>query len=99
MSIFDQTSLITVRELCAQATHKAKTLRDEAEKAAHVEKVWEDLTLFLSRGWPIHVRSLMDTEKSIFQQMRAEEHASISQLEEVYRRAKDEGERLLRRFP
>lgn len=81
-----------VRELHAQAKADTQRLKTEAEAAAQAEKAWAELHTFLDKGWTLHLLALL-------KKMRAENHPVIPATEDCYRMAKEESERIFRRFP
>lgn len=94
-------SLLTLAgEQTAIAAQKAKALKVEADEAAHIHKVWEDITSYLSRGWLLHVLALIDKEAPLLKKMRADNHPAISLLSEIYRTTKEQAEEFKSyRFP
>ncbi|MEW6573755.1 MAG: hypothetical protein AB1374_09005 [Bacillota bacterium] len=89
-----------IKELVSSSTLEAKKLMAQAKEAARVQKVWESLSAYVDRGWPLHIISLLDKEEALISKLRAENHSAISTLEEVYRAAKQQAEALMRRhFP
>lgn len=88
-----------VRELHAQAKADAQHLKTEAEAAAQAERTWAELHVFLEKGWPLHLLALLEKEAPRLKNMRADEHPAIPAIEDVYRRAKEERDRIVRRFP
>jgi hypothetical protein len=88
-----------IRELHISAKVETQRLRAETEKAAQTEKVWAEFDRFLSKGWSLHILELLEKEAPRLKKMREENHPTISFIEESYRLAKEESERILRRFP
>jgi hypothetical protein len=88
-----------VRELHGSAKAEAQRLKAETEEATQAEKVWADFARFLANGWALHLLSLAEKEASRLKQMRAENHSAIPSIDEAYRLAKKESERILRRYP
>ena len=88
-----------VRDLVAEAKERAKTLKADAEAASHVERVWEGLLSFMSKGWPLHILDLLDKEVALLKAIRAEGNPSIQAIEDVYRDAKEQAAALNRRYP
>jgi len=92
--IFDQ-----IRQLHGSAKVEAQQLRSEAEEAARTERVWAEFEQFLGKGWPIHIIVLLEKEAPRLKKMRAESHPSIPEIENAFRLAKEEADRISRRFP
>jgi len=88
-----------IREFHFAAKTDALRLKTEAEQAGQTEKVWADFERFLTKGWALHLISLVEKEASRLKTMRAENHPTIPHLDEAYRLAKEESERILRRYP
>lgn len=88
-----------IRELYGSVKGEAQRLKTEAEEAARTERVWADLEKFLMNGWVLHVLELLDREAPRLKRMRAENNPAFPAIENSYRLAKDESERLLRRYP
>ena len=88
-----------IRELHGSVKVEAQRLSAEAEGVARTERVWADLEQFLARGWPLHVLELLGKEAPRLKKMRAENNPAIPLIEESYRLAKEESERILRRYP
>jgi len=87
-----------MRGLLATAKQKAKILKAEADEAARVHRVWEDLFAFLSKDWPLHILALIEREAELLKKLRADGNAAIPALEDVYRSSKEQAEGLKRRF-
>lgn len=96
---FPQEILDQIRELHEAAKIEARRLAAEAEQAAKKEQVWNDCKCFLTKGWTQHFLALVEKEAPRLKQMRAEKHPVIPFIEEAYRIAKEESDRVLRRFP
>lgn len=88
-----------VRTLHAQAKEDAQRLKAEAEAAAQSERLWSELHGFLDKGWTLHLLALLEKEAPRLKKMRAEEHPAIPVIEDAYRRAAEERDRIFRRFP
>lgn len=96
---FPQEIMDQVRELHGISKEEAQRLKAQAEVAAQTERVWSDLDRFLTRGWRFHILALMEKESPRLKRMKAENHPAIPAIEEIYRLAKDESDRVLRRYP
>lgn len=88
-----------VRELHAHAKADAQRLKIEAEAAAQDEITWANIRNFLDKGWALHLLSLLEKEAPRLKRMRADDHPAIPIIEDAYRRAKEERDRIFRRFP
>lgn len=88
-----------VRELHAQAKADTQRLKAEAEVAAQAERAWAEFHAFLDKGWTLHLLALLEKEAPRLKKMRAENHPAIPAIEDAYRRAKEERDRIFRRFP
>ncbi len=96
---FGGDALESIRDLLTDARARAKELRTEAERAEHIRHVWDDLLIFVDRGWFLHVQDLMDRERNLLHQLREQNHPALDRLEHIYRTAKQEGVSILKRFP
>jgi hypothetical protein len=88
-----------VRELHAQAKADTQRLKTEAEVAAQAERAWAELHAFLDKGWTLHLLALLEKEAPRLKKMRGDDHPAIPAIEDAYRRAKEERDRISRRFP
>lgn len=88
-----------IRDLHLSTRADATRLKAEAERAAQAEKVWADFQEYLAKGWVLHLLSLADKETPRLKEMRADNHPAIAAIEECYRMAKVESERIFRHFP
>lgn len=88
-----------VRELHAQAKADTQRLKAEAEVAAQAERAWAEFHAFLDKGWTLHLLALLEKGAPRLNKMRAENHPAIPAIEDAYRRAKEERDRIFRRFP
>jgi hypothetical protein len=88
-----------VMTLLASAKERAKALKAEADDAARIQKVWEDLHSFMVKEWPLHILDLVDREAPLLKALRAEGHPAIQVVEGVYRDAKEQADALKRRYP
>lgn len=99
-SPFPESLLTLAGEQTAIAAQKAKALKVNADEAAHIHKVWEDITSYLSRRWLLHLLALIDKEAPLLKKMKADDHPAIPFLEEIYRTTKEQAEELKSyRFP
>jgi hypothetical protein len=86
-------------ELHASTKAEAQRLKAEANASAQAEKIWADLREYLTKGWALHLLALADKEAPRLKKMRVEDHPAIPAIEDAYRRAKEERDRIFRRFP
>jgi len=96
---FPQEIVDQARELHGAAKAEAQRLKAETAAAAQAEKVWAECCAFLTKGWALHFLSLIEKEAPRLEKMRAENHSSIPSIEEACRLAKEEADRIMRRFP
>lgn len=96
---FPQEIIDQARELDGAAKAEVLRLKTEANTAAKAEKVWAACYAFLTKGWALHFLSLIEKEAARLKKMGAENHPSIPSIEEAYRLAKEEADRITRRFP
>jgi hypothetical protein len=88
-----------IRELHAEAKADTQRLKAEAEVAAQAERAWAEFHAYLDKGWTLHLLALLEKEAPRLKKMRAENHPAIPAIEDAYRRAKEERDRIFRRFP
>lgn len=88
-----------IRRLHSSVKIEAEQLRAKAEEAARAERVWTELVQFLAKGWALHILELLEREAPRLKKMRAENHYASPLIEESYRLAREESERILRRYP
>ena len=88
-----------IRELHGSVKAEAQRLNAEAEEAARTERAWAAFERFLAKGWVLHILELSEKEAPLLKKMRAENHPAIPFIEESYHLAKEECERILRRYP
>lgn len=87
-----------IRELTATARQRAKALQAEADGAARLLKVWEELSSFVERNWPLHTLDLLEKQRELLRTMRTERHPAIHALDDLLCSAKEEAESVRRRF-
>jgi hypothetical protein len=83
----------------ASSREQSRLLKVKLEEATRVENLWNEYLNFISKGWVMHLLALVEKEAPTFKKMRADSHPVIPTLEEAYRIAKDESERIIRRYP
>lgn len=87
---FPESLLNIAEEQTVNAVHKAKELQAQAEEAASIQKLWEDLTSFMKRGWLLHLLDAIDKQQPLIKKMRADNHSTISSLDEINQIAKEQ---------
>lgn len=94
-------SLLNIAEgQIANTAQKAKELQAQAEEAASIQKLWEDIALFMRRGWLLHILDVIDKQDPLLKKMRADNHRTISFLDEIHQAAKELAAQIkLYRFP
>lgn len=92
--------LTRIEEQTVIADQTAKKQKAVADEASHIYKVLEKITLYLKRGWFLHVLALTDKEAPLLEKMRANNHPAIPSLEEIFQTARERVEELKpHRFP
>ncbi|BAZ03075.1 hypothetical protein NIES37_70880 (plasmid) [Tolypothrix tenuis PCC 7101] len=71
-------------EQTINTAQKAKELKAQAEEAANIQKLWEDITTFMQHGWLFHILDIMDKQDLLLKKMKVDNHPTISYLEEIY---------------
>lgn len=87
------------REMHAVAREESRLLKAKIEEATRVENLWNEYLNFVSKGWVMHLLVLVEKEAPTLKNMRMESHPAIPVIEEAYRIAKEESERIIRRYP
>jgi hypothetical protein len=96
---FATDTVSTVRDARVSALKLAQRLQAEADDAADVERMWAECLDYLVKGWPLHLLSLLESEAPRLKRLRKEGHPAIPALEEAYALAKQEPDRIFRRYP
>jgi hypothetical protein len=96
---YSESSIDTIHQLVSSARQNAKSLRAQADEAARVQQVWEELKSFIERNWPLHIIALIEKEASLLRQMRNAGDPSIQAIEEIFRAAKGQADGLRYRLP
>ncbi len=96
---FPESSVDVVRGLASEAAREARALQTKANQASQTHHLWQELASYLAKGWPLHVVSLVDTERARLDSMRAEDGPVVAHLEGLYRVARGQIEEILRRYP
>jgi hypothetical protein len=87
------------RDMHALATEESELLKGKLAEAVQIQSLWRDYLAFVNKGWVMHLLALIEKEAPRLKNMRTESHPSIAMIEEAYRIAKDESERIIRRYP
>jgi hypothetical protein len=87
---FPESLLNIAEEQTAKADQKAKGLQAQADEAASIQKLCQNVTSYLRRGWTLHLLDAIDKQDSLIKKMKADNHPTISFLEEIYQIAKDQ---------
>ena len=86
-------------EILTSAKARAKALKDEANEAARIEKILEDLHLFMINDWPLHIIDLLSRESAKLKAINTNMHTAIQFIEEVDLDAKEKADAIKRRYP
>ena len=87
------------REMHASSREESRLLKAKLEEATRVENLWNEYLTFVSKGWVMHFLALVEKESAKLKNMRMENHPAVPAIEEAYRIAKEESERIIRRYP
>lgn len=82
-----------------EARQRAEQLQREWQAADDVNVFWRTLTGFIAKGWVCHIQDYLDQQKERLRQWRADGHASIATLENLYREAKAAADKAMLSFP
>ncbi len=96
---FSMEILDSVKQLNNQLQENSNKLKVEAEEAQKMSNLISTLLSYIEKGWPMHFVNLADKESKMLQKLRNDGIAQIQRLEEAYRQAKEESDRLMRRYP
>ena len=99
MNEFLQEVMDLARDQLEAAKEQKQAIKQQFEEAARVEKTWEDLLLFASRDWYMHILDLLKKQPSIFDKMCAENHNVASMFEKMLHLATTEADIIIRRYP
>jgi hypothetical protein len=100
MNSFLEQILEQAKEQLASTAQREKELQAELEEMTRLRKLWDNLNLFLQKGWSLHCLDLLDKHKPLLERMRADNPSEISLLDQIYRVAKEKAEELKpHRFP
>ena len=97
---FPEPLLNIAEEQTAQAVQKAKELQAQADEAASIQKLWQNVTSYLKRGWILHLLDAIKKQDALVKKMRADNHPTILYLEEIYKISKEQASQIkFYRFP
>ncbi|MDD3543342.1 MAG: hypothetical protein PHO69_11755, partial [Petrimonas sp.] len=91
--------LDAVKQLNGQLQENSNKLKAEAEEAQKMGVLISTLLSYIEKGWPMHFVNLADKEAKMLQKLRNDGVTQIQRLEEAYKQAKEESDRLMRRYP
>lgn len=91
--------LDSVKQLNGQLLENCNRLKAEAEEAQKMGVLISTLLSYIEKGWPMHFVNLADKEAKMLQKLRNDGVTQIQRLEEAYKHAKEESDRLMRRYP
>ena len=83
------------REIHTASMEETRILKLKAEESAKLESLWGELVKFTTKGWTIHFLALIEKESPRLKNMRAESHPAIPMIEEAFRIAKEESDRII----
>jgi hypothetical protein len=96
---FSQEIIEQIRELHESAKIEAQQLKKTAEEAAATERLWARCREYVTKGWTLHFMALTEEESGRLKQMRSEANPIVPQFEAAYRAAKDDSDKVFRRYP
>jgi hypothetical protein len=82
-----------------EARRRAEQLQTEWQAAESVNVFWQTLTGYIAKGWVCHIHDYLEQEKERLRQWRAEGHAAIPTIENVYRESKTAADKAMLSFP
>jgi hypothetical protein len=87
------------RELAANARESAAKLKQQAEEAAAIERVWTDLLRFMENGWNAHIDHLLSSRKHLVERLKAAAHPASAPIERIRAIAEQRAAESQKRFP
>jgi hypothetical protein len=96
---YSESSVDAIRQLVSSSRQNAKNLRAQADEAARVQQVWEELASYIQRAWPLSILAVAEKESSLLRRMRAEGDPSILAIDEILATAKGQTEDLRHLLP
>lgn len=97
--MYSEASIDSVHQLVTFSRQSARILRTQADDAARVQRIWEDLASYLDHSWPLHILDLFERESGLLKKMRADGHAAVQPLEDIYRIAKAQSDDMRHLLP
>ena len=97
--IFPPHIIDAVREMHASASEESRILKAKLDEAIRIETLWNEYLNFVNKGWVMHLLALLDKSTATLKNMQIEGHPTVAAIEEAYRIAKEESERIIRRYP
>ncbi|GIV86975.1 MAG: hypothetical protein KatS3mg054_1004 [Chloroflexus sp.] len=96
---FSSTLLDNVKDLWSSTKERAIALKAEANKAARIEKLLEQLHSYMEKDWPLHILDLLNRESSLLDDLRANSDPAIQIVEELRSAAEKKADDLKRDYP
>lgn len=97
---FSESLFKIAQEQKAKSVEKAQELKTKEDEAAKIQKLWSDVTLFMERGWLLHILDVIDKHDALLKKMSADSNSIVSYLESIYQTAKEEASQMkIYRFP
>ncbi len=96
---FNNDIINSVRQLKNSLSEQYQKLKAETEETFKRERLFTDLLDCLSKGWSMHFLTLADREAERLKKMRLDKPLELNYLEEAYRLAKEDADRIFRRYP
>lgn len=98
-TIYSESSKQTIGNAAQIAAIYADKQKKEAELAAKKQKIWENLNLYINKGWHFHILHILTKEKTFFDQVKSEDAGIRQTLESVQITAQQSTEEVKKRFP
>lgn len=83
----------------SKAATESQRLKKEADEARRTARFWTTINELAAKGWSMHILDLVGKEQARLKKMRADEHPAIPAIEKAYRLAKEDKEKIMRRYP
>lgn len=96
---FGKDILDSAKRLNSRLKDESVRLKAEADEAQQKSNTISKLLQYLENGWPMHYLYYAKKEKAILDKIRSERPDVISFLDETYIQAKEESDRIMRRYP
>ncbi len=95
----DARTILALERLHDDAVEKANRLRVEAERAACLPAIWENLTRYVRNDWPCHTQDLLEQEKNTIARIAEEDPQASSTVQQIVEYADKGVTTMMRRFP